>query len=188
MSSEKRSAEERIVFIVVVGVMSAVSVVLAYFIHFPLIPGAAFLEYDPADIVIYACTYLLGLPCGLILTAVVSIIQGITVSASSGIIGITMHIIATGGFVIAAGLVFGKLKIKSRGIRLLIATACGIITATLLMILWNIILTPIFMGVERSFVVDNLLTIFIPFNLLKAGINGILGAVFYIPVSKALKR
>ncbi|MBR2619362.1 MAG: ECF transporter S component, partial [Firmicutes bacterium] len=32
------------------GMLVAVSIVLVYFIHFPIFPAVAFLEYDPADI------------------------------------------------------------------------------------------------------------------------------------------
>ena len=32
------------------AMLVAISIVLVYLIHFPIFPGAAFLEYDPADI------------------------------------------------------------------------------------------------------------------------------------------
>ncbi len=187
MKAEKRSSHERILFIVVVGVMSAISVVLAYLIHLPLIPGAPFLEYDPADIVIYACTYLLGVPCGLLMTVVVSIVQGITVSSSSGIIGILMHIVATGSFVLVSGGLFGNKKIKNETGRLVVATVAGIIVATVVMVLWNLLLTPIFMKQSRELIITMLPTVFVPFNLIKAGINGIGAAILYYPVKGTLK-
>ena len=72
-------------------------------IHFPLIPAAAFLEYDPADIPILICAFAYGPLAGLLLTVVVCFIQGFTVSAQSGIIGIVMHIFATGCCVLVTG-------------------------------------------------------------------------------------
>ena len=41
---------ERTKFIARLGVMAALSIVLAALFHFPLFPAASFLEYDPADI------------------------------------------------------------------------------------------------------------------------------------------
>lgn len=32
------------------GLLAALSIVLVFFIHFPIFPTAKFLEYDPADI------------------------------------------------------------------------------------------------------------------------------------------
>ena len=32
------------------GMLVAIAIVLVYFIHFPIFPAVAFLEYDPADI------------------------------------------------------------------------------------------------------------------------------------------
>lgn len=61
------------IMLVMAAVMSAIGVVLALYIHFPLIPAVPFLEYDPADIVIYICTYVFGIPIGIAMTVVVSV-------------------------------------------------------------------------------------------------------------------
>ena len=65
------------------GMMAAISIILVYLIHFPIFPAASFLEYDPADIPIFICTFLYGPLSGFILTVIVSFIQGFTVSAHS---------------------------------------------------------------------------------------------------------
>ena len=73
------------------AVLAAMSIPLAYLIRVPF-PGAPFsLEYDPADIPILIGTFMFGPLGGLIITGVVCVLQGLTVSASSGIIGILMH-------------------------------------------------------------------------------------------------
>ena len=68
--------------ITTLGVMSALSIVLMILIRIPF-PTAPFLEYDPADIPILISTFLFGPWWGLLMTAAVSVIQGITVSSSS---------------------------------------------------------------------------------------------------------
>lgn len=184
----KREFNTRI--LVLSAALAAISVVLAFFIHFPIIPGLAFLEYDPADILIYVSSYVFGMPVGLAITVVVSIVQGTTVSASSGIVGIMMHIISTGGYVLASGIVYflmrrlrqsGKHRTGCTVLSLVAATAAGIVTVVALMTAWNIILTPIFMGIERDFLISNYLGLIVLFNLIKASINGVAAAVFTVP-------
>lgn len=79
------------------GVLAACSVVLMLAVRIPF-PPAPFLEYDPADIPILIGTFLFGPIWGFGLTVVVSVLQGMTVSAGSGWIGIVMHVAATGCF------------------------------------------------------------------------------------------
>ncbi len=88
------------------AMLAAISIVLMYFVRFPILPAAPFLEYDMADVPILIGTFLFGPVKGLILTILVSLIQGFTVSAASGWIGILMHIFATGAFVIVAGTIY----------------------------------------------------------------------------------
>ena len=99
MSQQKNSVK-----LAKMGMLVAISVILVYFIHFPIFPVVAFLEYDPADIPILIGTFAFGPLAGLLITVVVSLVQGLTVSAASGAYGIIMHIIATGTFVLVAGI------------------------------------------------------------------------------------
>ncbi len=152
------------------ALMTAISVVLVYLVRLPIIPAAPFLEYDPADIPIFYVTFLLGTPYGLLLTVVVSVIQGLTVSAGSGPIGIVMHIFATGSYCIAAGLTANRTIKKTR---LLLAAFVGVIVMTGSMVLWNLLITPYYLNVPLSAVQSLLVPAIIPFNLIKAGLNSV---------------
>ena len=77
------------------AVLIALSVVLVWFVRFPIFPAAPYLEYDPADIPILIGTFAFGPLAGIAITVVASVIQGLTVSASSGVYGVLMHVIAT---------------------------------------------------------------------------------------------
>lgn len=177
--------------LVICAVMSAIGVVLAFFIHFPIIPAVPFLEYDPADILIFVSTYAFGIPVGLAMTIVVAVVQGLTVSAGSGFTGILMHIISTGGYVLAAGLIYKlteALRDRSKDqktakevVSLVFSTTAGIVTTVALMTIWNIWLTPIFMGIDRKILIDQFLYLIVIFNLIKISINGVASAVFAIP-------
>ena len=95
--------------ITTLGVMSALSIALAFFVHIPF-PPAPFLEYDPADIPIFIVSFIFGPWWGIGITVAVSLLQGLTVSASSGIYGILMHVFATSAFVIVSGLIYKRNK------------------------------------------------------------------------------
>jgi len=166
------------------GVMSALSIVLMVLIRIPF-PTAPFLEYDPADVPILISTFLFGPWWGLLMTAVVSIIQGITVSVSSGIIGIIMHIAATGGFVISAGLIYKRGKSLKRAI---IALIVGTIIQTVFMAGMNLVFTPVFMKTPLDVVLKMMIPTIIPFNLIKAGVNAFVTFFIYKFVSKAVNK
>ena len=80
------------------GLLAAISILLVYLIHFPIFPAASYLEYDMADVPILIGTFLFGPLWGLLLTAVVSVLQWVLVSPASGWVGALMHFCATGGF------------------------------------------------------------------------------------------
>lgn len=166
------------------GVMSALSIVLMVLIRIPF-PTAPFLEYDPADVPILISTFLFGPWWGLLMTAVVSVLQGITVSVSSGIIGIIMHIAATGGFVITAGLIYKRGKSIKRAV---IALALGTVIQTVLMAGMNLVFTPIFMKTPLETVLAMMIPTIIPFNLIKASVNAAITFFVYKFVSRAVSK
>ena len=161
-----------------VALLCAISVVLVYFIHFPLVPSAPFLEYDPADISIILTGLSYGTGWGLIATVIVSVIQGITVSSSSGWIGIVMHLISTGTFVVTVSLIHTKTH------RLIMSLALGTLSMALIMIPLNLVFTGIFMGTGVQAVVQMLIPAIIPFNLLKAGINAAVAGFLFKRIQK----
>lgn len=164
------------------GMLAALALVLVSLIHFPIVPAAPFLEYDPADIPIFVGTFLFGPAAGFALTVIVSVIQGLTVSAASGgIIGIFMHIFATGTYVLIAGILYNKNCTRKGAFA---AMAAGSLAMTAVMCLWNLIFTPLFLGQNMGDVAAMLIPAIIPFNLLKAGINSFVTYVVYKPIGK----
>ena len=116
---------EKIRKIVVMAMLVAVSIVLVYLIHFPIFPSAAFLEYDPADIPILIGAFAYGPVAGLLITVVAAVIQGLTVSAGSGLYGVIMHIIATGVLVLVAGGIYRLIHTRVGAIiGLVVGTIC----------------------------------------------------------------
>jgi Predicted membrane protein len=168
------------------AVMTALSIVLIALLHFPIFPAAPFLEYDPADIPILLVSFIFGPIEGLCVTVVASVLQGITVSSGSNIYGVIMHILATGTYVLTAGLIwkYGK----KTPFKAAVALAFGAVAMTVMMIGANLLITPYFMKVEVKVVQGMLLPVIIPFNLIKSGVNGALTFILYMPLSKEWKR
>ncbi len=157
------------------GVMAALSIALAFFIHIPF-PPAPFLEYDPADIPIFIVSFIFGPWWGISITVIVSILQGLTVSAGSGLYGILMHVFATSAFVIVSGLVYKRNRSVLGSV---MALALGCLSQAFIMIPLNLIFTPIFMGAPVEAVLEMILPIILPFNLMKAGINAVVTGLLF---------
>jgi riboflavin transporter FmnP len=162
------------------AMLIALSVALVAVIHFPIFPAADYLEYDPADIPVLIGTFALGPLAGIAITVIEATIQGLTVSAKSGLYGIIMHIIATSTYVIVAGNIYKRSKSKkTAGIGIIFGT----IAMAAIMAGANMIVTPMFTGMPASAIKDLLLPIIVPFNLIKAGVNGVITFIIYKPIS-----
>lgn len=157
------------------AVLTALAVGLALAFHIPIIPQVYFLEYDMADVPIFLCTFMYGPFAGIIVTVIVSVIQGFTVSASGTYIGVIMHILATGSYVIVSGIIYSKHK-SFKGA--LVAIASGMLTWMVLMILWNIIITPFYLHIPHK-LIFNSLGFIIAFNAVKVTANSLLTLLLY---------
>lgn len=166
------------------AMLAALSIVLVWLIHFPIFPAAPYLEYDPADIPILIGTFAFGPVAGLVITVIAAVIQGLTVSAGSGFYGIIMHVIATGTFVTVAGSIYNRKKTRGSAA---IGLACGVLAMTVIMVAANLIVTPLFLGMPVSAVKGLIIPFIIPFNLIKAGVNGVVTFVLYKAVSRFIK-
>ena len=160
------------------AMMTAVSVVLLLIIRIPF-PPAPFLVYDPADVPIYITAFAFGPAAGLVVTLVVCLIQAFMLGGD-GLYGFLMHFVATGIVAVVIGLMYSKCKTRKRAITALVV---GVIVATAVMCVMNLIVTPVSMGAPREAVAAMLPTAIIPFNLLKAGLNSVLTFILYKRVS-----
>ncbi len=166
------------------GMLVAISVVLVYFIHFPIIPAIPFMEYDPSEIPILLGTFAFGPVAGIILTIITAVVQGTTVSAASGIYGILMHIVATGTLIVVAGCIYRHKKTRKNAV---LALAIGVLAMVVVMGGANMIVTPFFMGVPAS-AVWALMPAILAFNLIKGVINSLVTFLCYKRLSGFLHK
>ncbi|MDD7347125.1 MAG: ECF transporter S component [Clostridiales bacterium] len=166
-----------------IGLMTAISCVLLLIIRIPF-PPAPFLRYDPADVPIFVTAFAFGPIPGIIVTIVVSLIQAFALG-EDGVYGFIMHVIATGSFVVVASTFYSVKKSKKRAMEGIVA---GVVVMTIIMCLANMVITPLFMGIPKSAVMPMILPVVLPFNLLKAGINGAITMIIYKRISTFLHK
>lgn len=148
------------------------------------IPIILFLSYDPKDIIITLGGLIWGPLTAFVISLVVSLIEMVTIS-DTGFIGLIMNIISTCSFACTTSFIYKKKRTLSGAILGLLA---GCITMTTVMILWNYLITPLYMNATREQIVGMLLPVFLPFNLLKAGLNAGFTFLLYRPVTTALRK
>lgn len=164
---------------------TAVLCAMAYLmVAFCRIPLVLFLEYEPKDIVIVLGGFLWGPSTSFTVSLIVSAMELITVS-EDGVLGFIMNVLSSCSFACTSAMIYRKKK-NLRG------AAAGLFTGSLLMIpvmlLWNWLITPIYMGYPREAVAAFLLPAFLPFNLMKAGLNTLFTLILYKPVMTAMRR
>ena len=95
-----------------------------------------------------------------------------------------MNILSTSSFVCTASAVY-KFRPTWKGLATGLALGCVMMTAS--MLLWNYIITPYFMGVPREIVASMLLTVFLPFNLIKGAANAVIVLMYMKPLLAVIK-
>lgn len=148
------------------------------------IPVVLFLRYDPKDIVIVLGGLIWGPLTAFAVSVVVALLEMVTIS-DNGIIGCIMNIISTCSFACTAAYIYKKNRTLKGAV---IGLLTGSLVMTGAMLLWNYLITPIYMGYPREAVKELLLPAFLPFNLLKAGLNAGGAFLLYKPVITALRK
>jgi len=163
-----------------VGMFCALAFIAMVMIKIPVV---LFLKYEPKDVIITICGLIYGPIYSLAVSVIVSLIEMITVSGT-GFIGFIMNVLSTVAFACTAAYIYKKGKTIKAAV---IGLSSGVVLMTIVMILWNYIMTPIYMGQSRAAVATMLVPVFLPFNLLKGSINATLTYLLYRPVIKILR-
>ena len=143
-----------------------------------------FLDFDFKHVVICIGGFIYGPFSAGLITVVVCFIEMITISGT-GPWGCLMNIIGTASFCCTACYVYKKNHTMKGAV---IGLSLGVIVMTALMLLWNYLVTPIYQGMPRSAIADMLVPVFLPFNLVKGGMNMAATLLLYKPVVGALRH
>lgn len=164
-----------------VGMLCALAYVAVVFGRIPVI---LFLKYDPKDVIIAIGGLIFGPLTSFTVALLVSLIEMFTIS-DNGILGCIMNVISSCSFACTAAFLYKKRHKLSGAI---IGLLCGWACMVAAMMLWNYLITPIYMGVPREEVAKMLIPAFLPFNLIKGGLNAAITMLLYKPVVTVLRR
>ena len=167
----------------VLAMLAAVSFIVANTLYISIFPAAPFLKYEPKDVIITIGGFLYGPLASLLISVVVSLPEMLI--SGTGPIGGIMDILSTCSFACVAALLYKRRHTLAGAVS---GLALGSVLMVIAMLLWNWLVSPLYMGVERAVIESMLLPIFLPFNLLKTGLNSALVLFLYKPVVTALRK
>ena len=148
------------------------------------IPVILFLKYDPSDVIVTLGGLIWGPMTSLTVSVIVAVTEMMTIS-DTGIIGCVMNIVSTCSFACTASAVYKRKRTLSGSVTGLVS---GYAVMTAVMMIWNYSVTPLYMDYPREAVAKLLLPAFLPYNLLKGGLNAGITFLLYKPVVTALRK
>lgn len=159
-----------------IGMLGAIAFTFMY-VDFPIPPFPAWLQYDPSEIPALIAGFALSPAAGI----AVELVKGLLISLLrggelGGPFGIFMNLLAGITLVGAAAVYYRFDRSKAGALR---GLALGILAMTGVMIVANLLLTPVFFGLPRAQVVALVLPALLPFNLLKGFISAVLTFFVY---------
>lgn len=166
--------------ITLIAAVAAMAIVLTAIIRFP-ITSLPFLKYDPKDVILTTAGFIFG-PLVAILAAVIEVVVEMVTFSESGPWGALMNIIATLSFSGIAAAIYHRKRTTKGAV---LSLVCAVLSLTVVMALWNLVVTPIYTGFPRAEIVK-LMPVIIPFNLIKGGVNAALIILLYKPIKSAL--
>lgn len=154
------------------------------FIEIPIFPPAPWLEYDPSCVVALVAGLAFGPATGVIVVALSWLLHLIFAFNPWGVL---MAVLANVAFVapcaaIARGLGDRLGKKRSLALGMLAGAAASLVV----ILLSNIVVTPMYTAVSTEAVIAMIIPILLPFNLIKLGLNCAIAALVQGPVGKVL--
>lgn len=175
MSGSRRISTKKLVVLALLSAIGFISMMLLK------IPVVSFLKYEPKDIFITLAGFLYG-PLSSMAVAAVTALLEFPIS-ETGVIGLVMNFLSSASFACVASLIYHKRDSLSSAV---IGLLCGMASMTTAMMLWNYLISPLYYHMPRTDVVPMLTTVFLPFNLIKSGINASLTMLLYQPFMRVL--
>ena len=174
-------AKDRIKKITATAMFAAIAYVSVVVLKFQV---GGFLTFDLKDALIAVCGMYFGPLYALSISLIVPFLEFITIS-STGVYGLIMNILASVTFAVTASLLY---KYKRTFWGAVIGLLGGTFAMVGIMLLANLLITPYYMDVPTEAVANMIPTLLLPFNAVKAIINGALTLLLYKPLTTALKR
>lgn len=166
--------------IVLIALFGAISYVVMLLVHIPV----QFLTMDVKDVIITLAGLYFGPLAALSLSVLVPLLEMVTVS-STWLYGFLMNFLGTAALSVTASVIY-KYKKSLWGAILGLVSGAGVMVAV--MMLFNLLVTPYYMGVTVEAVQGLIPVLLFPFNLFKGLLNVGLVLMLYKPLSLVMQR
>ena len=144
---------KRVNKITTIAMLVAITYAVMYVGRIPIVPGVPFLKYDPSDVIVTLGGFIWGPLVTFIVSPIVAFIEMLTAS-ETGPIGFLMNVIQTLSFAGTATLIYKKKRTLGGAV---MSLAVATVVTTAVMLLWNYLITPLYMTyVTRAQIKDML--------------------------------
>ena len=157
---------------------------LAYGISLVTNIKVGFLSFDAKDAIITIAAFIYGPASAAIMSFITAFLEFISFGGT-GPWGALMDFISTFSFTFTASIIY-KYRRSLSGALISLGTAAILYVAV--MMVANLLITPLYMGVGVDAVKALIPTMLLPFNIAKALMNSALVMLIYKPISKLTKR
>ncbi len=157
---------------------------LAYGVSLVTNIKVGFLSFDAKDAIITIASFIYGPVSAVAMSFITAFIEFISFG-STGPWGALMDFVSTFSFTFTASLIY-KYRRKLSGALISLGTASAVYVAV--MMIANLLITPLYMGVDVEAVKSLIPTMLLPFNIAKALMNSAIAMLIYKPVSKLIRR
>ncbi len=143
----------------------------------------AFLTFDAKDAVITVAAFIWGPLSAIPMAFIAALLELFTIS-STGWYGLLMNVASSLAFSMTAATIYKFKRTRNGSI---IAVYSAVVVLVLVMMIMNILITPLYMGVPRGVVTELIPALLLPFNFAKAMLNCALVVIIYKPIVTALR-
>ena len=157
---------------------------LAYGVSLVTNIKVGFLSFDAKDAVITIASFIYGPLSAVAMSFITAFLEFISFG-STGPYGALMDFVSTFSFTFTASLIY-KYRRRLSGALISLGTASVIYVAV--MMVANLLITPLYMGVSVEAVKALIPSMLLPFNIAKALMNSAIVMLIYKPVSKLVRR
>ena len=156
---------------------------MAFAVTFAFRINVSFLTFDAKDAIVGIAALIFGPASGVVISLLVATIEQLTVG-DTGFWGWLMDFASTATFSVVAGYIYSK---RRNVLGVAIALISAVIATVTIMLLCNLLITPVYMKVEIGQVIALIPTLLFPFNLAKYVLNAGLVLALYKPLVTALR-
>lgn len=143
-----------------------------------------FLTFDAKDAVITVASFIYGPVSAALMSLITAFLEFVSVG-NTGPYGLLMDIVSTLSFTLTASLIY-KYRRKLSGALISLGAASVVYVAV--MMVANLLITPLYMGVSAADVKALIPTMLLPFNIAKALMNSAIVMLVYKPLSRLVRR